>query len=323
MTLPTTLWALNFDAEIELDRASAWLAAGRRLETFSHTSTKTVRSLIDENAKRFGAHLPQSAIILGNDDPMTVEHHGAGLCWCPTPSAVARLQRVGATVAAVPSLEALARVNHRRFCADLGQPLRAARFVTTLDEMNQLLATSSPTGEWLCKRPFSFAGRGQRRIAAGTPTRFHSSVDNQRWLLESVPHGGLQIEPRVALVAEFSLHGLVRRNASYTLGQLCQQHVDEHGAWSHSAVLSSATTGAYPLSAEHHQQLIAETERVASALAEAQYFGPFSVDSYVWRDPAGVMQLNPRSEINARLTMAYPIGMGSRWVEELLLATDS
>jgi hypothetical protein len=318
MTLPTTLWALNFDAEIELDRAAAWLAAGRRLETFSHTSTKAVRSLSDDNARRFAALLPQNAIILSHDDHPAVERRGVGLCWCPTPSAVARLQRAGATVGDVPKLEVLARVNHRRFCADLGQPLGAAQFVTSWDEMNELLATPSPTGEWLCKRPFSFAGRGQRRMAAGTPTRSQLSADNQRWLQESVSHGGLQIEPSVALVAEFSLHGLVRRNAPYTLGQVCQQYVDQHGAWSHSAVVSSETASC-PLSAKHHQQLIAEAERIAKALAEAEYFGPFSVDSYLWQDTKRALQLNPRSEINARLTMAYPIGMGARWVEDLLL----
>jgi hypothetical protein len=209
----------------------------------------------------------------------------------------------------------LAQVNHRRFCAELGQTLSAAQFVTTLDEMNRLLATSSPTGEWLCKRPFSFAGRGQRRIAAESPTRSHLSPDNQRWLQESVPHGGLQIEPCVPLIAEFSVHGLVRRNAPATLGQVCQQYVDEHAAWSHATA-----TPSYPLTGDERQRLIAETERAAAALASAQYFGPFSVDSYLWRDRSGASQLNPRSEINARLTMGYPVGMGAGWVEDLIVA---
>jgi hypothetical protein len=319
MTSSATLWALNFDAEIELDRASAWLAAGRSLDVFSYTSTKSVQASVDHNVQRFATELPASAIVLTGDERPAEDLRGSpGLCWCPTPAALARLRRVGAMVNDAPSLEVLARVNHRRFCADLGQTLSAAQFVTTLNEMNSLLANTSPTGEWLCKRPFSFAGRGQRRIAAGTPVRSHLSADNQRWLQESVPHGGLQIEPCVALIAEFSLHGLVHRSAKVTLGQLCQQHVDEHGAWSHAVAPPS-----YSLSAEHSRQLIAEAERVANALAEARYFGPFSVDSYLWQDSNGALHLNSRSEINARLTMAYPTGMGARWAEDLLLASSA
>jgi hypothetical protein len=128
----------------------------------------------------------------------------------------------------------------------------------------------------------------------------------------------LQIEPYLPIVAEFSVHGLLRRDKQLQLGQPCQQHVDEHRAWSHSSAALS-----HPLSDAQLQQLRAEAERVASALIRVGYFGPFNVDSYLWRDPSGALQLNPRSEINARLTMGYPVGMGSQWLEDLILACSA
>lgn len=315
MTPPVTVWVLNLDAEVELHRVQTWLAAGRPLDTLGYTTAKPTQNLIDSHAQRFASLLPANAVVLVEAAPLPSEFQGSpGLCWCPTPSALARLRRSGTKPVVGATPQVLIEVNHRRFCAALGQTLPEAQFVETVDEMNALLSRPSPTGEWLCKRPLGFAGRGQRRIAADEGVRLHSREDNQRWLMESVPHGGLQIEPCVSIVAEFSRHGLVQRNGRHSLGQVCQQQVDEHRAWS-----GATPVLAYPLSSAQRQQLQDETERVAVALANEGYFGPFSVDSYIWQAAAGEQRLNARSEINARMTMAYPIGMGSQWLEDLLL----
>lgn len=315
MTPPVTVWVLNLDAEIELQRVQTWLTAGRSLDTFSYTTAKPTQHLIDSYAQRFASLLPTNAVVQVGEARIPAKFQGSpGLCWCPTPSALARLRRNGTRPIVCATPQVLIEVNHRRFCAALGQTLPDAQFVETVDEMNALLSRPSPTGEWLCKRPLGFAGRGQRRIAAEEGVRLHSREDNLRWLMESVPQGGLQIEPHVSIVAEFSLHGLVRRNGRHSLGQVCQQQVDEHRAWSGATAVLS-----YPLSTAQRQQLQDETERVAVALTSAGYFGPFSVDSYVWQAAVGEQRLNPRSEINARMTMAYPVGMGSQWLEDLLL----
>jgi hypothetical protein len=321
MKLPRTAWVLNLDAEIELDRMQVWLAAGHSSTAFSYATAKPVRTLIASHARSFAALLPHDAVVLGSDDSSSTHLPGAlGVCWCPTPSALARLHRAGVAALAAPEPALLARVNHRRYCAELGQTLSVAQFVTTLEQMNEVLSGQSPEGQtqttqWLCKRPLSFAGRGQRRIATGAGPQSQSLSDNQRWLRESVPHGGLQIEPFLPIVAEFSVHGLLHRNGQCQLGQLCQQHVDEHRAWSHSTTVLSPS-----LSDAHLQQLRSEAERVATALLRDGYFGPFNVDSYLWRDPSGALHLNPRSEINARLTMGYPVGMGPQWLDDLIVA---
>jgi hypothetical protein len=51
---------------------------------------------------------------------------------------------------------------------------------------------------------------------------------------------------------------------------------------------------------------------VAQALLEAGYFGPFGIDAFRWVDRAGVERFNPRCEINARYSMGWAVGMGSR-----------
>ena len=50
--------------------------------------------------------------------------------------------------------------------------------------------------------------------------------------------------------------------------------------------------------------LLAEAHRVAEALFAADYFGPFGVDAYFYRD-RGDIRLQPRSEINARYSMGF------------------
>jgi hypothetical protein len=50
---------------------------------------------------------------------------------------------------------------------------------------------------------------------------------------------------------------------------------------------------------------------VAEALARAGYFGPFGIDAYLWRRAPGALELNPQSELNARYTMGFCIGMAS------------
>jgi hypothetical protein len=51
---------------------------------------------------------------------------------------------------------------------------------------------------------------------------------------------------------------------------------------------------------------------VAEALIRAGYFGPFGIDGYRWKDEHGTLRFNPRTDINARYSMGWAVGMGSR-----------
>jgi hypothetical protein len=47
----------------------------------------------------------------------------------------------------------------------------------------------------------------------------------------------------------------------------------------------------------------------AEGLRGAGYFGPFGVDGYVWDDD-GARRVQPRSDVNARYSMGWAVGMG-------------
>ena len=59
-------------------------------------------------------------------------------------------------------------------------------------------------------------------------------------------------------------------------------------------------------------RLASEAKRVGEALAAAGYFGPFGVDAYSYRGPLNAIHLQPRSEINARYSMGFAVGLISR-----------
>jgi hypothetical protein len=55
--------------------------------------------------------------------------------------------------------------------------------------------------------------------------------------------------------------------------------------------------------------LTSERASVATALTLAGYFGPFGVDAFVYRDRLGTERLQPRSEVNARYSMGFAVGL--------------
>jgi hypothetical protein len=149
-------WLLNFDAEDELDRGAG------------HTSSRAVRGRFAALAFRVSTLLAPGDVLVDPAAPPALAPDAfSGRAWCPTPGARRLLERASAVVPAAPSLAVLRRVNHRRFCAELGQTLPGARYVDTLDDAVALVATPSPGAAWLLKRPFGFAGRGRKRLRPG------------------------------------------------------------------------------------------------------------------------------------------------------------
>jgi hypothetical protein len=224
-----------------------------------------------------------------------------GRAWCPTPQALSALARAGARLPAAPPVEVIRRVNHRRFCADLGQGLPGARYVATRAELAS--AVGAGKGRWVLKRPFGFAGRGRLRVTAG-----RLGAAEERWIDASLASGeGLQVEPWVERAGDFALHGHLSPSGAILLGEPTVQRCDASGAWIESA---RAEPGA--LSAPEREALFGATEEAAQALLSAGYFGPFGVDAFRFRDLGGALHFNPRCEINARYSMGWAIGMGAR-----------
>jgi phosphoribosylaminoimidazole carboxylase (NCAIR synthetase) len=250
-----------------------------------------------------GGLVPAQDRIVG--DGSTREESGPvatfeGRAFCPTPRAIRVLESAGARVVA-PSLEALQRVNHRAFSAELGQFLPGAHFVRTWDELHTTLATAS--GPWVLKRAFGFAGRGRQRLRSN---EMEPAVEPfVRASLEF--GGGLEVEPWVERVFDVALHGFVSQTGETTLGDPTRVEVDHTGAWVSSTLLAPGV-----LTPGEEHTLFEEAQRSARALHAAGYFGPFGIDAYRWKPAGGAPRFNPRSEINARYSMGWAVGMRHR-----------
>jgi hypothetical protein len=281
-------WLLNLDAEDEL-RAKAHTASPKTLARLPDL-TRALAALFgpDDVILRPGDRVPSSSSSIAY----------AGRAWCPTPRARAALARAGAEPVAAPSLAILRRVNHRRFAAVLGQTLPGGRYVLHLEDLAETIARESPSGHWLLKRPFGFAGRGRLRVARGA-----LDSSSRAWVLASLREGeGLQVEPWVERAGDYALHGHLSARGDVVWGEPTQQECDARGAW-------RGTSRATDLAPSERDALFAAASHAATALAAAGYFGPFGVDAFRYRI-AGETLFNPRCEINARYSMGWAIGMG-------------
>jgi hypothetical protein len=128
---------------------------------------------------------------------------------------------------------------------------------------------------------------------------------DREFLRAGLAEGGLQVEPDVAIEVEYAQHGVLEADGTLRVGSLVRQRCDPRGAW-----LSTEPIDAPAAHGEVATQLAEELVRVARALHEAGYFGPFGVDAFTFRDLAGALSLQPRSEINARYSMGFAVGFG-------------
>jgi len=292
------VWVLNLDAEIELARSGPYQAPQQVLRALTPWLARA-RSLLDPEdlllEEWSGAVAPRGDSPHPEPRPSTER---IGACWSPTPSALARLAKAGVPLPAAPAADVLRRVSHRSFYLELGGGAPGAAYFRDAAALERALSARG-SAPWLFKRPYGFAGRGQRRI--GEP-----SADDRRWLADGLRLGGLLGEPWLELERELSLHGWLERDGGLRLGRPCVQRVDRWRAW-----LASEPLGAGELSAAWRAAIENAAQRAAVALFRAGYFGPFGIDAYIWRTPTGGLELNPLGELNARYTMGYRVGMAA------------
>lgn len=282
------VWVLNLDAEIELSRSGPYQAPERVLRALAPWAARA-RSLLAAEDQLLETWLasdsrPQPAI---------------GACWSPTPGALRQLLKASVPLPAAPSMAVLRSVSHRRFYLDLGGGAPGATYFTDPDVLENALSARG-TAAWLFKRPYGFAGRGQRRMSE------RLSADDRRWLADGLRLGGLLGEPWLPIERELCLHGVLDAAGGLRLGRPCEQRTDSFRAWNSSSAIAPGQ-----LAAEWRHALTSAAERAAEALHRAGYFGPFGIDAYLWRTPAGSLQLNPLGELNARYTMGFSVGMSS------------
>ena len=281
-------WVLNLDAEMEMAQPRGY------------TPSRRVRAEVERARRALVGLVARGAVVLEAGEPAPQAVTGAvGRAWSPTPSALRRLRDAGAVPEAAPPFDVIRRVNARAFSAGLGQGLPGGALVESVAAFQAVVAAPSASGIWLAKRAFSVAGRGRKKLRAGAVT-----AEDLRWVRASLREGALQVEPWVEIATELALHGRVAPGGHVELGEPTVQEVDAHGAF-----VDAHRARPGELSDEVVEALLDEARRVAEALRDAGYFGPFGVDGYLYRE-GSALRLNPRGEINARYSMAWAIGMG-------------
>jgi phosphoribosylaminoimidazole carboxylase (NCAIR synthetase) len=265
-------WVLNLDADLEL-------------AVPAYTPKTSVRVAMRALVPRVAANLldPHDVLLDETSDPGSARGL-VGRAFCPTPRALAILERAGAIPERHPTLEVLRRVNSRAFCASLGQTLPEAELVT--DEA-AALAKIARGGPWRVKRLFGMSGKNQRVVGTAAEEIDHGFVRT------GIAEGGVQIEPNVTIEEEHAVHAMLAEDGALAIAGVVTQRCDARGAW----------LGAVPFTgpADVRERLEAEAARVARALSASGYFGPFGIDAFTYDGG----RLNPRSEINARYTMSF------------------
>jgi hypothetical protein len=290
---PRSAWILNFDAGDELARGAGY------------TARRDVLARGPALATRVGPLVPPGDVVVGppplGDGAPRALAGLLGRSFCPTPSALALLRRLGCASAPGPPFDVLRLVNHRAFHAALGLVLPGARFALSIDDVDSTLAAHAPaSGAWLLKRPFGYAGRGRRRVTAPLDPAARA------WVEASLRGGGgLAVEPFVAITQDLALHGHVSRAGRIALGAPTRQRCDASGAW-----VATEPAGPGDLEPGERTALIDSAREAGEALGAAGYFGPFGVDAYRYEEHGRAI-FHPRSEINARYSMGWAVGMGA------------
>lgn len=288
-------WVLNLDADLELAVTHGYTPKRTVLEAMKPYVGLLARSLFEPGDRV----VDESFAALPESERSTY----TGRAFSPTPRAIAMLRRAGAEPEPHPAVEVLRRVNSRAFSASLGQTLPGASFVTDLEAARAVLAESPPVGSaWRVKRNFGMTGRGQRVLR-----RAPDDAD-LAFLRAGLTEGGVQLEPELSIAAEYGVHGMIGAAGDASLGVVVRQRCDARGAW----IVTERMTSPTQHDLETAAAIETEARRTAAALAKAGYFGPFGVDSYVYRSENGNLDIQLRSEINARYSMGFAIGFLGR-----------
>lgn len=178
----------------------------------------------------------------------------------------------------------------------LGVALPGARELGSVGELETHLAAGGASASrdqaWVCKAPFSSAGRHRCFGSGGEVGR-----DNAVWL-ERLFARGLTVcfEPYLHRVCDVAVCGVVEDRT-----QLAAPHTiltDLRGGF------RGVELGPPPLEPHEYARLIATAEDVARALGSAGYRGPFGLDAFVY-DDVGSRRLHSICEINTRYTFGH------------------
>jgi hypothetical protein len=277
------VWA-NLDQEARWAHVALPAAIQRKLAALS----SLLSVLVDDEAVTVYASASVDASRL------VAQTRGAG--W--TPPAIEAGEPARWDLAwAEPSARA---VNDRRFGLALaeraGWALPSACTVTSLGELESHLASggaaASPTRRWVCKAPWTAAGR-DRCLGTGN----HIDPEARASLTALLrTFGALVFEPWLDRTHDLGVCGRVA-GERITVEQPHRLLVDDRGRFvgiSLDAALAPA----------QRAELTAAAEAVGAALAREGFQGAFGIDAFLYRD-GEAERLHPVCEINARHTFGH------------------
>jgi hypothetical protein len=278
-------WWLNLDAPLELEQLGRY-AEPARVRERAHALKARMQTLLH----------PDDVVLDGSRGAS--DHAGfIALAFCPTPSALSALARLGFAVPPAPHVDLLRTLSRRAFAARLGQTLPGAAYVESLAALEAHVVRPCLTDEWLLKRDFSFAARERRRVRGAK-----LDTSTLGFARRSFGRGqGLQVEPYVQRTADFAQHGYVSRQGVLLLGDPMLQHCDERGVWQASGPLPEGA-----LTEPERAALAHSACEAGLSLQRAGYNGPFGVDAFRYVGERGEPAFQPRSEVNVRFSMGYP-----------------
>lgn len=260
---------------------------------------------------------PVAAMLSSIATLMRVYADGRTTLWTPLPVDVDRLAPldgvVGVELIAGGELPAGAdlmwgamtgaavRCNDRRFSTRLGLGLPGGVVVDSMESLEACIAADG--AHWVLKAPLSASGRLRLRRRGALDTAARTRAERLLALC-----GELVFEPWVERIADFGCAGVVDGDGTWQVfaphGQLC----DDAG------VFRGIDLDDDGLRDDERDTVATVMERVARALADAGYRGPFGIDGYVYVGPGGERTLQPLSEINARYSFGH---VARAWAERL------
>lgn len=280
---PPYLWVLNPDAERELS------------SQHSYTVRAAAVQRVEERRALFDGLVQGEAMEFSHALSIR-EQATRALFWCPTPRVLAAASQCGLLVGPAPTVTALRAVHDKRFISTaLAELTLPGRCIVSSEEQWKTLRANTK-GPLRLKRPFGYAGKGQRIWP-------EQGGEDRPWLADSLRLGGFVAEPHISGALELSQHGYINARG-LLLGQPCWLKTDK----------SSAPVSIEPalhVDPSIHEQLKSIAQTAADALFAAGYFGPFGIDALIVKGQAYLIDLNPR------FTLGWSIGMGALRAEAI------
>lgn len=221
--------------------------------------------------------------------------------WGVTPR-VLKMAEAAGLAASLPGLEAVRKVNDKRFSHGLEQQLGVALPHTGVIASGQELdrAVRDCPYDWVLKHPFGVSGR-ERMLGK----RGQISASARGWAERRFRQGwGLLFEPWVEQREEFSLHFQLSPSGEVEYVGACELITDAGGVYRGNRVLDRGFVD--PLAVDLGG-------RAARVVADEGYWGPLGIDAFRGRlGPEPV--LRPIVELNARYTFGRMTLALGRWL---------